>query len=111
MYSASAPRASRSRNSRNCAVMSGRVPSRCRSEMKSVVTVVADVTRLLHFHDPDDDHRFQRRILLELFDLAGCDRADIVDHVHALDDPTEDRVTPAARLRIEPVVVGDVEIE
>ena len=27
-----------SRNSRNCRVMSGRVPSRCRSEMKSVVT-------------------------------------------------------------------------
>jgi hypothetical protein len=28
-------RASRSRKSRNCAVMSGRVPSRCRSEMKA----------------------------------------------------------------------------
>ena len=31
-------RASRWRKSRNCALMSGRVPSRCRSEMKSVVT-------------------------------------------------------------------------
>src|SRR6185436_21058223 len=111
MYSASARRPSRSRKSRNCVLMSGRVPSRCRSEMKSVVTSVAGVTRSLQFHDPDDDHRLHRRVLFERSDFAGSDRADIVDDLHALGDPTEHCIAPPARLRIERQVVGDVEIE
>ena len=55
-----------------------------------------------------DDHRLQRRILLERSHRAGGRDADAIDHFHAFDDLAEHGVTPARGQGIEIGVVGHV---
>src|ERR1700722_9677540 len=58
-----------------------------------------------------DDDRLQGCIGLERPYGAGRHRADAIDHVHALDDATEDGITPAGRHRIKVRIIGDVDVE
>jgi hypothetical protein len=69
MYRASACRASSERKLRNCSVIAGRLASMCKSEIKSVATllVMGDFVRLGFGDTLDafDDHGLERRIFLE----------------------------------------------
>src|ERR1700678_1350661 len=123
MYSASAPRASVLRNSTNWPVMSGRPASMCKSEMKSIATLVSPTWRTVTRGEPgsrcrrwnafdlQDHDRLQRRVLLERALGAGRHGGDLIDHVHPLHDLAEHRITPAGLAGIERRIVGQVHVE
>src|ERR1700727_2294553 len=121
MYRAAASLASLCRNSKNCAMIAGRLASMCKSEMKSVVTAdqkdflrfrsgAARGTRATNALDLEDHDGFYRRFVDRAV-LARGDIADAIDHVHAVDHAAEDRVTPTRRIGIERSVVIQVHIE
>src|SRR5580658_8328940 len=109
MYRASAPAASVRRKLKNCWVISGRLASMCRSEMKSVAT--RSLARGFDPLDFQDHDLFERSIFLDRAHLAGRHVADLVHHFHALDYLSEHGVSPARLIRIERRVVVQIDIE
>src|ERR1700691_1032172 len=109
MYRASAPAASVRRKLKNCRVISGRLASMCRSEMKSVATRSRGGG--VNAFDFQDHDLFERSIFLERAHLAGGHVADLVHHLHALDNFSEHCVTPARLVRIERRIVVEIDIE
>src|ERR1700723_1286077 len=90
----------------------------CRSEMKSAATRsygLAAVkgpqwSRSGNALDSLDHHRLHRGVLEHPM-RGRRDIADLIDHIHALNDLAEDRIAPARLIGIEGLIVVQVHIE
>src|SRR5262245_41328130 len=78
------------------------------SRIPSLASVLAPS---FQFFDLLDDHGLQWHVLVERSAGASGAEADLVHDHHAFDDLAEDRVTPAARLRIQCWVIAQIYIE
>src|SRR4029077_14524753 len=61
--------------------------------------------------DSLDHHGLQRCIFFEWPPRAGRYIADLIDHVHALNDLAEDRVAPTCLVGVESLVVIQIHVE
>src|SRR6185503_19599809 len=108
-YRVSARAASSRRKRKNCRLVLGRSPARCRSEMNSALTslLVGDHRGGL------DHHHLARRVGRERAARAGRRLGDLHHHVHAAHHLAEHRVAPAVLCAggVEEVVVLQVDEE
>src|SRR6185369_13638447 len=95
------------RKRKNCWLVSGRSPARCRSEMNSARCVTSPPALLFVCYQRGglDHHGFTRHVA-HAAGIAGLDLADFRDHVHTGNDLAEHGVTPAVLARVVEEVVA-----